>query len=444
MVPSAASSHYHVRRGFTWLIPFSCEDSMKKIVIIALLIGLAASSLAAQEWTRFRGPNGTGESEAKGIPATWTDADYAWKAALPGIGHSSPVLWGEKLFLFSASPEDATRYVLCLNAATGKELWRRAFKSDPHHLHLRNSFASCTPAVDEGRVYVAWSTPKKTTFLALTHDGEPVWELDLGPFVSMHGFGTSPIVYKDMVILADMQLQSEKELPKAVEATKPGEAFILAVDRKTGEQRWKTPKRNEVAAYSVPCIYKNAEGKDELISCASNHDIFSLDPLTGKQNWSIEVFSMRAVSSPIIAGGLIFGSTGSGGGGNYVVAVKPGPQPKVAYEVKTQAPYVPTAVAKGDLVFLWSDAGIATCIDAATGSVHWRERVGSNFSGSPIRVADKLYCIDEQGVVYVLAADKKYKLLGKNPLGEPSRATPTVAGGKLFLRTDSQLFAVGK
>jgi outer membrane protein assembly factor BamB len=419
---------------------------MKKSVIslVFLLTALVVPGLFGQEWTRFRGPNGTGESEAQGLPATWTSADYAWKAALPGIGHSSPVLWGEKLFLLSAHPEDATRYVLCLNAETGKEIWRREFKSSPHSLHLRNSFASCTPAVDAERVYVAWSTPKKTTFIALTHAGEPVWELDLGPFVSMHGFGTSPIVYKDMVILADMQLQSEKDLPKAVEADKPGEAFILAVDGKTGAQRWKTPKRNEVAAYSVPCIYKNAEGKDELISCASNHDIFSLDPLTGKQNWSIEVFSMRAVSSPIIAGGLIFGSTGSGGGGNYVVAVKPGPEPKLAYQVKASAPYVPTAVARGDLVFLWSDGGVATCIDAATGTEHWQKRVGSNFSGSPIRVADKLYCIDEQGVVYVLAAEKEYKLLGKNPLGEPSRSTPTAANGKLFFRTDSQLFAVGK
>jgi outer membrane protein assembly factor BamB len=218
----------------------------------------------------------------------------------------------------------------------------------------------------------------------------------------------------------------------------------LAVDRKTGEQRWKTPKRNEVAAYSVPCVYTNAKGIDELISCASEHDIFSLDPLSGKENWSIDVFSMRAVSSPVIAGGLIFGSTGSGGGGNYVVAVKPGDKPELSYEVKTQAPYVPTPVAKDDLLFLWSDNGIVTCIDAASGKRHWQERIGSNFSGSPIRVRDKLYAIDEAGVVVVLAAEKQYALLGKNPLGEPSRATPSVARGKIYLRSDSQLVAVGK
>jgi hypothetical protein len=124
--------------------------------------------------------------------------------------------------------------------------------------------------------------------------------------------------------------------------------------------------------------------------------------------------------------------------------VKPGDKPELAYEVKTQAPYVPTPVAKGDLLFLWSDGGIATCIDAATGERHWQERIGSNFSGSPVCVRDKLYCIDEQGVVYVLAAEKQYALLGKNALGNPSRATPSVARGKIYLRSDSQLVAVGK
>jgi outer membrane protein assembly factor BamB len=417
---------------------------MRAFATSFLAIACLANCGTAQEWTRFRGPNGAGVSDAEGIPATWTEADYAFKVKLPGIGHSSPAIWGDKLFILSADPETATRYVLCLNADTGEELWRREYLSKSFSIHLRSSFASCSPAVDEERVYVAWATPKKTTFLALTHDGELAWELDLGPFVSMHGFGTSPIVYQDMVILANMQLQSEANLSKAVDADKPGEAYVLAVDRKSGQTRWKTPKRNEVAAYSVPCIYKNDKGNDELISCASEHDIFSLDPLTGKENWSIDVFTMRAVSSPVIAGGLIFGTTGSGGGGNYVVAVKPGDKPELAYEVKTQAPYVPTPVAKGDLLFLWSDGGIATCIDATTGERHWQERIGSNFSGSPVCVRDKLYCIDEQGVVYVLAAEKQYALLGKNALGDPSRATPSVARGKIYLRSDSQLVAVGK
>ncbi len=409
-----------------------------------LLISCMTQSVGGQEWARFRGPNGTGQTETKGIPAEWTAADYNWRTALPGIGHSSPVLWGERLYLLSADPKNATRYLLCLHADTGRKLWQRDFSSSRHHLHLRNSFASCSPAVDDKRVYIAWSTPTKTTFRALTHDGKDVWEIDLGPFVSMHGFGTSPVVYKDMVILADMQLMAEQHLSKVRDSDKVGEAFVVAVHRETGEILWKSPKKTSVAGYSVPCINKNADGEDELLCCASGHDIFSLNPQTGKQNWSIDVFKMRTVSSPIVVGGLVFGSTGSGGGGNYVVAVRPGESgPRVVYEIKTQAPYVPTPVARGDLVFLWYDKGIVTCVDAKTGNAYWRERIGSNFSGSPVRVADKVYCIDESGVVFVLAAEKEFRLLAKNDLGEPSRATPAVARGQMFLRTESRIVSIG-
>jgi outer membrane protein assembly factor BamB len=398
---------------------------------------------AAQEWTRFRGPNGTGQSETTGIPAVWTESDYNWKAPLPGIGHSSPVVWGDKLFVLSADPDKATRYVICLNADTGKKLWQREYESTFHHLHARNSFASCSPAADDERVYVAWSKPTATTLRAMTHYGDEVWEIDLGPFVSMHGFGTSPIVYKDLVVLASFSLMSEDQLSKVEDSDKVGSAFVVAVDRKTGEIKWKTPKQTTVAGYSVPCVLTGADGKDELICCASGKDIFSLDPMTGKQNWSIDVFTMRTVSSPLVIGGLVFGSTGSGGGGNYVVAVKPGAKPEIAYKVETQAPYVPTPVARGDLLFLWYDKGIVTCVDAGTGKQYWQKRIGGNFSGSPVRVADKIYCIDEEGVVYVLAAEKEYQLLGKNPLNGPSRATPAVARGQMFLRTESELVSIG-
>ncbi len=167
--------------------------------------------------------------------------------------------------------------------------------------------------------------------------------------------------------------------------------------------------------------------------------------MTGKPNWSLsDAFSMRTVGSPILAGGLLFGSTGSGGGGNYVIAVKPGKKPEIAYKIETQAPYVPSMIAKGNLVFLWFDKGIVTCIDAPTGDVHWKQRIGGGFSGSPIIAGDKVYCISEDGELVVLAASDKYALLGRSPLGEESRSTPAVSGGRMFLRTYSHLISVGK
>ena len=136
--------------------------------LLSLMMVLVAATTSAEEWPRFRGPNGTGGSDAKGIPTSWAESDYAWKADLPGIGHSSPVVWGDRLFVLSADPRKATRYVLCLDASSGKELWRREFASESHHLHARNSFASCSPATDEKHVYFAWGTPEKTTLRALT------------------------------------------------------------------------------------------------------------------------------------------------------------------------------------------------------------------------------------------------------------------------------------
>lgn len=411
--------------------------------LLLTLVTFAAISASGQEWPRFRGINGQGVSDAKGIPTSWSESDYAWKASLPGIGHSSPSLWGEKLFVLSADPRSAMRYVVCLNADDGKQLWKREFESKSHHLHARNSFASCTPAADEKHVYFAWGTPEKTTLKALTHDGNDAWEINLPPFVAMHGFGTSPMIYKDLVVLNMLALEAEDQIAKVQDYKRVGNAYIIAVDRNTGEKRWTTERDSSVAAYSVPCIYENANGEDELVCCASGNDVFSLDPANGKLNWSVNAFSMRTVSSPVIAGGLIFGSTGSGGGGNYVVAVEPGKDAKIKYQVKRQAPYVPTPVANGDLLFLWYDKGIVTCVDAVSGEEVWQQRIGSNFSGSPVRVGDAIYCMDEEGVVFVLAAGKEFKLHGKFPLGEPSRATPAAARGKMFLRTESQIVAIG-
>lgn len=421
---------------------------MRSIVAFAFLVAslIATTSASAQEWARFRGPNGTGISQAKSIPTTWTEKDYNWKVALPGgTGHSSPVVWGDKVFLLSADPDNATRYMLCYDATNGKQLWQREYKSTPHHLHLRSSFASSTPAVDADQVYIGWSTPTETTLKAFRHDGSEVWSLDLGRWVSQHGFGASPILFEDLVILHNSQ--QAKQL-KADE--KPGDSAMMAFDRRTGKEVWRTPLVSENVCYSVPFLYEPADGPVELVCTSTGNGMFSLDPKTGKKNWSVEgVFTMRTVGSPILAGGHIFGSTGSGAyAQNYVVAIKPGKQAEVAFRLenssKFKAPYVPSLIAKDNSVFMLYDRGFASCVDATTGEVRWTGRTGADFSGSPIRVLDRIYCIDEEGVVWVIAADEKeLRVLAKNPLGEPSRSVPAVSGGRMFLRTYSHLISVG-
>jgi outer membrane protein assembly factor BamB len=415
------------------------------VLALGLALGLALASLwgqsataLAQDWNRFRGPNGSGESEAKSVPAKWEANEVNWKVALPGIGHSSPALWGEKIFVLSANGENATRHVLCLSARDGAQIWRKDYTSKPHHLHARSSYASCSPYVDADFAYFAWSDPDHTWLKAFTHDGSEVWSADFGPWVSQHGFGSSPIVVGDLVVLSVSQ-----EPSKQPNTPEPGPSFMVAVDRKTGAERWRTPRVTNTTSYSVPCVRKRDDGAEEIICCSTAEGIFALDPKTGKENWSVKVFDKRTVSSPFLAGGYVFGTTGSGGGGSYVVALSPQGTPAVAYEVRKEAPYVPTPVSRGELMFLWSDKGIVTCIQVADGKQVWQKRVAGNYSGSPVRIHDKLYCIDEEGEVVVLAADREFKELGRVPLGEPSRSTPTVSGGRLYLRTYSHLISVG-
>ncbi len=421
---------------------------MRSCLAIVCLVGvlqLTIGIVEAQEWARFRGPNGTGVSEAATIPVKWTEADYNWKAEIPGLGHSSPAIWGDKVFLLSADPDSATRYMLCYSTIDGSQVWKKDYKSEQHHLHTRSSYASSSPAVDAKHVYVGWSTPSETTFKAFNHDGTEAWSLNLGRWVSQHGFGASPILYKDLVILHNSQQANQLK-----EGEKPGDSFMMAFKRATGEEAWRTPLVSMNVCYSVPFIYTSEDGSDELVCISTGNGVFSLDPKTGKKNWAVDgVFRMRTVGSPITAGGLIFGSTGSGGySGNYVAAIKPGKRPEIAYELKNsgtfKAPYVPSLIAKGDAVFCLYDRGFAACFDAPTGKVHWLKRTEAAFSGSPIRIRDRIYCLDEDGVVWVIAANEnKYELLAKNDLGEPTRSTPAVSGGKLFLRTYSHLICVG-
>jgi outer membrane protein assembly factor BamB len=400
-----------------------------------------AQVATAQEWTRFRGPNGSGESETSTIPAAWTEKDLNWKVELPGIGHSSPVLWGEKIFVLSADPKTATRFVQCLNAADGSEIWRREYPGVAHHLHANSSYASATPAVDAERLYVAWSDPEFTRLMALDHAGNEKWVLNLGPWVSQHGFGSSPMLYEDLVVVNCSQEDSQGTDPR-----KPQESFIVAVKKESGKIRWRTERKIQSASYSVPCVRKNEQGQDELVCCTQAEGIFALDPKTGKENWSVpSAFTMRTVASPLLVGDLIFGSTGKGAGGHYVVAVRPGASPAVEYEIRRDAPYVPTSVAHGELVFLFEDRqGHVSCLHAPTGNIVWSTpRVAAAFFGSPVRAGDKLFCIDTAGTVICLAADDEFKELGRTPLGELSRSTPAIAGGRMYLRTVGQLISVG-
>ncbi len=403
--------------------------------VVSWVLAWGLPGALGQEWTRFRGPDGAGASEAASIPVRWTQNDYAWRVPLPGRGHSSPVVWGNRIYATSAGQDDATRHVRCLDAADGRTVWERTFPSAPFDLGNATAYDAASPAVDDERVYLVWANPKECILLALDrHNGETVWRRDLGPIDSEHGFGASPIVYNDLVI----QLGDNK-----------AEAWIAALDRKTGEVRWRAERDAVKTAYSTPIVFRPEGGRPQIITTGWGPGFTGYDPDSGRRLWQLPVFNFRCVGSPVAAGGLIIAGAGTGGSGRQMFAVRPGlpetgEEAKVEYEISGSIPYVPTPVAHGNLLFLWGDAGVVQCLDLPSGEVHWRERVGGRYFGSPVRVGDRIYCMSRDGMMVVLAAAKEYRLLAEIDLEEPSHSTPVIADGVMYLRTFHHLMALGK
>lgn len=407
---------------------------MKPIVILLWWILFGGISFShAQEWTRFRGPNGTGISQAKTIPAEIKQSDINWRIELPGSGHSSPVIWGDRIFITTAGAEPGAFSVLGVSATDGRILWQRNFPHVPFSKHKFNSYASATPAVDAERVYVAHAIPSRYTLMALDHEGKTVWERNLGPFQSQHGSGASPMLHEGMVVIGNEQ---------------DGTSFITALDSKSGKTIWETPRRSAAAAYATAGLYEPKDGKPALVFTSEAHGIYGVDPTTGKVLWEYaEAFDKRSVSSPVIAGGIILGSCGSGAGGNFVTAIRPGDgisrKAELAYQMRKSAPYVPTSLTVGDLVWLWGDGGILTCLHAPTGEIRYQERVGGNFFGSPVWVDGRLYAVSTIGEIVVVEASDQFKVISRFQLDDLCHTTPAISDGKMYIRTEKSLVSIG-
>ena len=425
-----------------------------KATLLALLFAPLFATHAddeENEWTRFRGPNGSGISGAQSIPVKWTAKEYNWTIELPGDGSSSPVVWKEKLFVTCNDRKKSIRSVVCVNANDGKILWHRDSPYTSYRMHRDNDFASATPTVDADGVVVVWSMPQQLLMLAVDLEGKELWRRDLGPYVGIHGSASSPIIADGLVILANDQMDPKvmkRFLPRDASMV-PEKSFLIAVDRMTGKTRWKIDRRTVLAGYSTPCVRQTGGDGPELVFSGTAHGMTGVDLATGKINWEIKgILNSRVVGSPQLYQDLVFGSYGSGLSAQRLVAVRAPrkggvKKPKVAYNVSQSPPLVPSCLIKDDLLFLWTDSGIVSCLDAATGKQHWRERVGGNYYCSPVWIDGRLYCTSKEGDVVVVAADKTFKLLAKNPLGEKSFAIPAVAHGVMYQRTQTKLFSLG-
>ncbi len=400
--------------------------NLKTVLMLVLFVGVA--SVRADNWPRFRGPNGQGASSDKSIPVKWSEQDTRWKIALPGGGHSSPVVWDDRVFVTSVDEKTLAATLLCVDAATGKELWRRQHSLTKMAMNSLNSYAGATPALDGERVYVTWPGVDQTTLTAWTCDGEEAWTAKLPGCRARHGSGSSPILCGDSVIVSCERDKGSDDVSGA----------WFALDRRTGQVRWRYEHpENPNASYSTPCVFEDGQGRSQLVFTSNLHGVAGVDLETGEVLWKTPTsLPARVVSSPVIAGGLIVANCGEGGRGIRMTAVKPPAGGSPAAEVYALdggiVSYVPTPVVHDGLLFLFHDQGTVSCLRMETGEVLWSEKPAGRYFGSPICVDGKLYCMTVDGDVVVLAAGPKYELLAVNPLGEKSHATPAVADGRMY------------
>ena len=424
---------------------------MKRIAIVFWMLAFI-SNAALADWPRFRGPNGSGISNTTTVPTQWTDDDYNWTANLPGEGHGSPVVVGNRIFLLCGDQYTADRRVVCIDSADGKILWVKSFKSAPHYVHRDNNYASSTPAADVDGVVVSWTTPKTFLLVAVDNDGEEVWQRDLGEYKASWGGAPSPIIVDDAVIIMNDQMNPKYQaafLPEGTPITAPGKSYAIALERATGETRWKVDRISVVAGYATPCIRELAGGKKEVVFFGTGNGMTGVDVSTGQINWELkDALTSRTVMSPVLAGDLIIGSTGQSLLGDKLVAVRPpsgqNAKPEVVFEISKSIPLVPTVVHEDGLLFMTCENGYVSCVSAATGEYLWRERIrGSKFFASPVWIDGRLFCVDRRGDVIVLTAAGTFEQLARNPLSDSSYATPAVANGAVYFRTATQLISIG-
>jgi outer membrane protein assembly factor BamB len=411
------------------------------LCVLSVLVYLSSQQLMAEEWFEFRGPTGQGHSTEKSLPVEWSPTEHVlWKTDIPGVGWSSPIVVGDKVYVTTAvSPEsetspDQSLQLVCLNLESGAILWDKEIfhqtKETAQRIHKKNSHASPTPISDGKVIYVHFGTHGTA---CLTLDGDVVWKTNELKYEMQHGNGGSPIIVDDkLVIICDGK----------------GANFIAALDRNTGKIAWKVDRNVDTRkkfSFGTPLLI-TVNGEKQIV--APGTDVISgHSPVDGKEIWHLNYSGYSVIPRPIFSHGLIFVTT------SYdrpsLLAIRPDGKGDVtdthlAWSNKSQIPHTPSLLVVGDELYSVSDQGIAQCFDAKTGELIWKERVGGNYSASPLFADGKIYFQSEEGETTIIAPGKKYKEIGRNHLKAPTLASFAVAGDTLLIRTKTQLYRIGK
>jgi outer membrane protein assembly factor BamB len=395
-----------------------------------LCLCLLPSAALAGDWPGWRGPGAQGITPEKDLPTRWSArTNVRWKVPLEGAGVSAPVVSGDHVFLTASDGRLNDRlHVYCYRRSDGRTLWHtRLFGSAPTDLYAPGGMAVPTPATDGKHLYALFGTGD---LVCLDFQGRPVWIRSLaeeyGPFRNRWGMGTSPILVDDLLV---------------VQVDHWGQSYLLAVDVRTGANRWKTP-RDASVNWSSP-IAVRVRGQTQIV-VVGTYRVKGYEAKQGQELWSVSGMHMQCIPSPVAAGDLLLASSGEGtlairldGGRGDLTGSH------VVWKSKRGSPYVPSPVCYGGFYYLADDKGWATCLNASTGKLVWKERMGRTFQASLVAGDGKVYYTNLEGGVTVVKAGPKFEVLAKNELGESIVASPAISNGQIFLRGQKHLFCIG-
>ncbi len=421
---------------------------MTKLLPMFFLSMLSLFIQANDNWPQFRGPDGTGHSSARKLPLTWSETEnVVWKTAIHDRGWSSPVIYGKQIWLTTASKDGRQLYALCIDKDTGKII--RDMKlfdvAEPQFAHSFNTYASPTPVIEQGRVYITFGSPGTAAIDTKTF--KVIWQRRDFECNHFRGAGSSPIIFRDMLLMhfdgSDHQ-------------------FVVALDKRTGKTIWRTDRSIDFQdldkngkpaaegdlrkAFSTPHVVQ-LNGRWEMISLGAKA-AYSYDPFTGKELWRVEERGQHSASTrPVIGHGMIFYPTGFSNGQLY--AVRTGgngliTDTHVAWRVKRGASNKPSILLIDDLIYMIGDTGIATCVEAKTGNVVWQQRIGGEYSASPVYADGKIWMFSEEGKTTVIKPGRTFEKLAENNLEDGFLASPAITGKAFYLRTRTHLYRIEK
>lgn len=422
-------------------------------LLLSVLAGCALTAPAA-DWPAWRGPHGDGTTTETRFPIRWsTSENITWKTRIPATGHSSPIVSNGKIFVTGCQegeipppapkrgsnlPVDPTphpRILYCLDRTDGKILWEREVLQAPlERKHKLNSYASSTPAADGERVYVTFLDYPKLRVFCYDFHGKKIWEQTPGEFHSVHGFCSPPVLYKDLVIVnADQDAKGKLR------------AYLVAFDKKTGQEKWRIDRPNRLRSYCPPTIFE-AGGRTQMVLTGSMC-VSSYNPDTGAPLWIVQGPTEQFVSSVVFHKGLVFLTAGFPD--RWVMAIDPTGSGDVSnshivWSKKNDGGYVPSPVAAKDWGFVVTDEGLGSCWNLQSGERYWKERLGRHYSSSGVVAGENVYFIDDDGLTHVLAADSDFEIRAKNPIGERCYSSPAFSNGQIFIRGEKHLFCIGK